>query len=180
MMTFKIYNNMQKSSKNKNIVLIGMPGSGKSTVGPILAQKLHYEHYDLDNVIKGLTGMSPRDIVSSKGREFFLKKQNEAVDVIPTYNTVISTGGGIVYSDGAVEKLKKDGIIFFLDVPLHVLKNREQPGRIYSAANPSALEDIYVERHPLYCRCSDYRIDCSDKDIEDICDQIINIYEAFK
>jgi len=177
MMNCKIIDHSQQKMF-KNIVLTGMPGSGKSTVGPKLAQILNYQHYDIDHIVKDLTGMTPRDIVSSKGREFFLKTQSEAVDALPYCRAVISTGGGIVYSKDAIEKLRKNGIVFFLDVPLEVLKNREQPGRIYSAAKPSSLEEIYAERHPLYSLFSDQKIDCSDKSAEDICTQIVEIYQA--
>lgn len=176
MMICEMHGNTKKSEKN--IVLIGMPGSGKSTAGPRLARMLNYEHYDLDNVIKDLTGLSPKDIVSSKGRDFFLEKQSDAVNAIPHHKAVVSTGGGIIYSEGAIENLKKHGIIFFLDVPLEVLKSREQPGRIYSAIKSSSLEDIYVERRPLYCLCSDYKIECSNKTVEEICAQIVRLYQA--
>ena len=108
-----------------NIILIGFMGSGKSTVGKILAEKLEMKFLDTDLEIEKEQGRSVQDIFSEKGEEYFRKLENEISKKLSTENnTIISTGGGIILNKENIEYLKKDGVVFFLDVAKKTLYKR--------------------------------------------------------
>lgn len=108
-----------------NLILIGFMGSGKSTVGKILAEKLEMKFLDTDLEIEKEQGRSVQDIFSEKGEEYFRKLENEMSKKLSTENnTIISTGGGIILNEENIEYLKKDGVVFFLDVAKKTLYKR--------------------------------------------------------
>ncbi|HBN11528.1 MAG TPA: shikimate kinase, partial [Ruminococcus sp.] len=100
--------------KNKNIILIGMPASGKSTVGVILAKVIKYKFMDTDLVMQNMTGKTLIEIIGEKGMQGFLDFENETVSHVDVSDTVIATGGSVVYGEKAMQHLKKNGIAVYL------------------------------------------------------------------
>lgn len=156
-----------------NLILIGMPGSGKSTVGPYLAKKTGKEYVDTDNIIKAAEGRELRDIVRDEGYERFLELQQSIIMSRRFSNCVISTGGGAVKSSGLMEYLKGTGKVIFLDEDPDVLERRLAPGRRLARAEGQTFRDVYQERRPLYLEYSDVIIRCTGKTVEDIVREII-------
>ena len=99
-----------------NIVLVGMPGVGKSTVGVILAKILGYEFLDVDIVIQQQTGKLLKDIIESDGIEGFIEIENRVNASLDVHNTIIATGGSVVYGKEAMQHLKEIGKVVYLEV----------------------------------------------------------------
>lgn len=156
-----------------NIVLIGMPGAGKSTVGPMLAAKTKMDFIDTDTVIKYKTGKELGDIVGSLGYEEFFKIQEEAVLSIYPVNSVIATGGSVVKSEASMLHLKNDGVVIYLKHDFNEIENRLSPGRKLARASGRSLYDLYKERVPLYEKYADISIDCSNNEADAVVDEIL-------
>lgn len=136
----------------KNIVLIGMPSSGKSTVGVILAKTLGVGFVDTDLLIQQREGRLLQEIINSDGIVHFLDCERDAVLSLDCDNAVIATGGSVVFRDDAMQKLRENGNIVYLDVSLRTvlerLKNIQTRG--VAAQKGETIEDIYKERLSLY------------------------------
>ena len=120
----------------KNIVLIGMPASGKSTVGVILAKTLGIGFVDTDLVIQQRENALLQDIINEKGLQCFLDKERDAILSLECENCVVATGGSVVFRDEAMQKLKRNSVIVFIDVPLKNVKC-DHCERIYHQRFPS-------------------------------------------
>ncbi len=164
---------IQKNSTN-NIVLIGMPGCGKTTTGELLAKLQNYKFIDTDQLIVEKTGKSPRQVVEEYGRDYFLAIQDEVVLSIKQSNCIISTGGGIVHSDAAMRYLKSIGFVLFLDTNYDIIEERMDASRKLVRANGTLLE-LYNERRPLYCKYADATIDCNTVDLQLLCNRILEL-----
>lgn len=164
---------IQKNSTN-NIVLIGMPGCGKTTTGELLANLLDYKFIDTDQLIVDKTGKNPRQVVDEYGRDFFLAIQDEVVLSIKHSNCIIATGGGIVHSDMAMNYLKSIGFVLFLDTKYDIIEERMDASRKLVRTNGSLLE-LYNERRPLYCKYADAIIDCNSVDSQLLCNRILKL-----
>lgn len=164
---------IQKNSTN-NIVLIGMPGCGKTTTGELLANLLDYKFIDTDQLIVDKTGKNPRQVVDEYGRDFFLAIQDEVVLSIKQSNCIIATGGGIVHSDMAMNYLKSIGFVLFLDTKYDIIEERMDASRKLVRTNGSLLE-LYNERRPLYCKYADAIIDCNSVDSQLLCNRILKL-----
>ncbi len=153
----------------KNIVLIGMPSAGKSTVGVIIAKNLGMNFIDTDVLLQTRQGKLLQEILDAEGTEAFLEIEEEAILSIDCGNTVIATGGSAVYSEKAMEYLKRNGLVIYLHVAMETvnirLRNLKTRGVVLSKGQ--TLEDIYRERVPLYEKYADIRLDCSNNSIED-------------
>lgn len=112
-----------QTAKN-NIILTGMPGSGKSTVGVILAKELCMEFIDTDVIIQAEENMSLQEIVDNRGLEELLALEERTVTKLAVTSTVIAPGGSVVLSETAMKSLKKSGIIVFLNVPIEIIIHR--------------------------------------------------------
>jgi shikimate kinase len=156
----------------KNIILIGMPSSGKSTIGKPLSKKLNMQFIDTDHLIFEREKRALRDIVNEDGLERFLQIQEDTILEIEAENHVISTGGSVVYSEKAMEHLKRYGVVIFLDVKIDEISNRLESGRRFARNANQTFEDLYNERLPLYKKYADITIDCSNKGIEHIVKEI--------
>ncbi len=168
--------NPEKTSCPKaynNIILIGMPGTGKSTVGKLLGELLGYDFIDTDQLISRRAGKTPRQLVEEIGRDFFLKVQDAAVLNIGCNNCVIATGGGLVHSNIAMKHLKELGKIIFLNTSYQVIEERMDKTRKLVRSGGS-LQDLYKERIPLYMKYADTVIECDNTDPESICKGIIS------
>ena len=148
-----------------NITLIGMPGSGKSFIGKKLAVKLGYGFIDLDKVMEETYNLPLQQILDKEKERSFLQKQAEDAisHTAAITNTVISPGGSIVYSEGAMEHLQSVSTIVYLEVPFHIIKQRIglKPRGIVGLRNKT-LTELYNERIRLYSKYASLRVDGSN------------------
>ena len=161
-----------------NIVLIGMPASGKSTVGVILAKVLGMNFVDTDLVIQNREDALLYEIIESKGIEGFLKCEEEAVLSLDTDNSIIATGGSVVYSEKGMKHLSENGKVVYLKVGkdelFSRLKNINERGVVLR--DGESLEEMYDERSVLYEKFAEIVIDEANSSIEEtvvkICDSL--------
>lgn len=152
-----------------NIILIGMPGCGKSTVGVLLAKRLGYRYMDVDLLIQEEAGARLFEILRDKGGDFFAALEDRVGASIDASRTVIATGGSMVYGEAAMAHLKRIGKVVYLRVPLAELERRvnnfETRGILMREGQ--TLADIFTERTPLYERYADITVDCNGGDLTD-------------
>ncbi len=163
----RIYKKML--AEKENIVLIGMPASGKSTVGKILSERYGMDFLDTDLLIEEKIGMSISEYFSRFGEEEFRKRESEAIEEATALTScVIATGGGAVLKKRNIENLKKNGKVFFIDRPLGaLLPTKDRP----LALDAEALKKRYEERYEIYCSLADVRIE-ADCDAEKVAERI--------
>ncbi|MZQ86497.1 AAA family ATPase [Paenibacillus sp. 5J-6] len=158
-----------------NIVLIGMSGAGKSTLGVLLAKALGMDFVDTDIVIQQHQGRLLQDIIDHEGIEKFLKIEERIVSALQVNNSIISTGGSVIYSEKAMDMLRQNSQIIYLHVPYEEIKRRliniTTRGIVIRKGN--RLRDVYEERVPLYEKYSTLTIDCFNKDIEQCISEMI-------
>lgn len=152
----------------KNIVLTGMPGVGKSTIGVILAKELGYQFLDSDLLIQQQEKKLLKDIIAEKGVDGFLAVENQVNASIEVERTVIATGGSAVYGKEAMEHFKETGIIVYLKCSYDALEKRlgDLKGRGVVLKDGQTLRDIYEERSVLYEKYADLIIVEDGMDIE--------------
>jgi len=167
---------MMHLMKKSNVVLIGMPGSGKSTVGIVLAKLIRRSFLDTDVLIQTSTGRSLQDIVDSSGYMALRKIEEEVILGIRCRNHVIATGGSAVYSHPAMEYLKTGGVVVFLDVDAATLASRinDFETRGLARRQEQTLIDLYAERLPLYRIHADISVDCGGLTHEEVCVAIMD------
>jgi shikimate kinase len=157
----------------KGVALIGMPGSGKSTVGRLLAQKLGWQFIDLDVLIKEKSGRSHSEILKQDGERALLILEEKYTLDANLEDTVFSPGGSIIYSKAAIEKLKNDTRIFYLDLPFREIVTRLGEGvqdRGIVGLQSKTLEELFEERTAQYRLAAHHVFDChgfSEKMIAD-------------
>ena len=157
-----------------NIILIGMPGCGKSTVGVVLAKETGYAFLDTDLLIQKREGLLLQEIIDYKGLPSFLRIEEEVLLSVDCENTVIATGGSAVYSEAAMAHLKSLGIVVYLNVPEKEIERRLRNlnSRGVAGAKDKTLSQLYAERIPLYEQYADFIIDCSEDDVSRTVDRI--------
>lgn len=143
--------------QKKNIVLIGMPASGKSTQGRMLAARLKYDFIDTDDVIRKMNGCELRDIIREEGLDGFKQREEDAICSVNCQRTVIATGGSAVYSERAMEHLRSIGRIVYLAVDYDTIAARigDPQKRGVAIADGMTLRDLYDERTELYKKYAD-------------------------
>ena len=142
----------------KNIVLIGMPGTGKSVVGRTLAQRLDYTFVDMDDLIVEATGETLPEILREDGLEEFFKIERKIGAELDRSDTVVSTGGSMVLYEEAMAHLKENGVIVWLETPLSHIAERmplNLTDRGIAAPAGMTLRQIYEQREPLYAKYAD-------------------------
>ena len=144
----------------ESIVLIGMPGVGKSTVGVLLAKRLGYDFIDTDIVIQTREGRSLQEIIRAEGARRFRELEEGHVCGISCKACVIATGGSVVYSDRAMQHLRRSGTIVFLDISLERLTSRldDIDARGVVRAPGQTIAELYEERHLLYLKYRDIAV----------------------
>lgn len=144
-----------------NIILVGMPSCGKSTLGRMLAKELGYDFLDTDEVIIRLNGCPLRDILDARGVDGFIRVEEEAVCTVQAQNSVIATGGSVVYSEKAMAHLKAMGKVVYLNLTFEEMDRRlgDLHARGVAIAPGSTLQDLYDERTPLYEKYADITVD---------------------
>ncbi len=158
-----------------NITLIGMPGAGKSTVGVILAKMLSYKFIDTDITIQTVHKTTLQDIVDRFGHLKLRKIEESITCSINTENSVISTGGSVIYSKKAMEHLKSISKIIFLDVDYENLLKRINnfDSRGLAKSRDQTFLDLYRERNVLYKKYAQVTIDCNAVSQENVAHQIM-------
>jgi shikimate kinase len=162
----------------KNIVLIGMPGSGKSTVGIILAKMLARPFLDTDILIQLLEKRSLQDIIDREGHMALREIEERVLLDVKCENHVIATGGSAAYSKRAMLHLKKNALIVFLDASLKTLKSRihNYETRGLAKSPEQSFADLFHERFELYNRYADITIDSNRGSQEEVCQNISALY----
>ncbi len=161
---------MNYIKQDTNLILIGMPGVGKSTVGVLLAKVLNRDFIDTDVVIQSQENRSLQQIIQEAGREKFCELEERYVLHISDENAIIATGGSVVYSDAAMKHLAGNGIVAHLDAPLQLIEKRVQDvgDRGVVMMPGQSLEDLYRERQPLYRRWADITVDTTGLNQEEV------------
>lgn len=151
-----------------NIVLIGMPGVGKSTIGVILAKVLGYQFLDADLVIQEQEGKLLREIIKEAGTDGFIQVENRVNASLNVARTVIATGGSVVYGKEAMEHLKEIGTVVYLKVSFPILEKRlsDIKGRGVVLRDGQTLYDLFMERSPLYEKYADLTISEENLNVE--------------
>jgi len=159
-----------------NVILIGMPGSGKSTVGVILAKLTSRDFVDTDVLIQVSQGRTLQDIVDTTGHMSLRKVEETVLLSLNCRNHVIATGGSAAYSHAAMKHLKSDGVIVFLNVDLPTLASRVRNFNTRGLAKrpDQSFADLFEERFMLYTKHADITVDNSTLTQEEVCERIIN------
>lgn len=159
-----------------NIVLIGMPGSGKSTCGVLAAKALLKNFFDTDLLLQGIEEKRLQDIIDSDGIEYFLNAEEKAILSLNINATVVATGGSVVYSEKAMKHLKNDSTIIYLHLDYDTMVNRINniSTRGVVLKNGSTLKDMYKERLPLYKKYADVILECDGNTVEQTVEAIVN------
>ena len=164
----------------KNLVLIGMMASGKSTFGRILSIKLNYEFYDIDKIIEKETNMQISEIFDKKGENYFRTLEEEiTLKFLNTKNSVISLGGGAFLNSAIRKKTILTSKTFWLNLNSSTLinrinKNNRRP--IAKSLNNKELKNLIMERSKVYDK-ADFKIDCENQSKSNITRKILSLYE---
>ncbi len=163
-----------------NIILIGMPGAGKSTVGVVLAKALGYDFIDSDLLIQAETGKRLFEIINEVGIEGFLKVEDQVNAGIQASRTVIATGGSVIYGEAAMSHLKAIGTVVYIQVDYKSLERRlgNLLKRGVAIRKGNTLRDLYNERVPLYEKYADITVDERGKGIREVVETIEHMLEA--
>ena len=158
-----------------NIVLIGMPASGKSTVGIHLAEKLNINFIDTDDLIEKCEGMKLQEIIDERGNDYFWKVEERILCNLKCNDTVIATGGSAILFPKAIDHLKEIGKIVYLEQSIDLLKMRlsNLDSRGVTLDEGESIESLYNYRVPLYRKYSQTTVKVADKSVEDVVDEII-------
>ena len=175
-------NQIQKSYKmSKNLVLTGMMGVGKSTIGKILAKKLKYNFFDVDKLIESKEKMSINLIFKTKDEKYFRKIEKEiTLPILKRNNSVISMGGGAFLSKSIREESRKNSISFWLDVEIDELtkrlkRTRKRPLLLKKNIN-ATIREIFFKRKKFY-KEADFKIKCDSLKSKEIVKKILDAYD---
>lgn len=163
----------------KNIVLIGMPAVGKSTVGVVVAKRLGYEFVDTDLLIQKQEKRLLKEIIAQEGNDGFLAIENQVNRDLDVENAVIAPGGSIVYCEEAMEHYKKTGTVVYLKVSYETIDRRIQNANSRGVVlkEGQTLKDLYEERVCLFEKYADYTI-CEDGlTIEETIGNVLKLFE---
>ncbi|MBR5451377.1 MAG: shikimate kinase [Clostridia bacterium] len=164
-----------------NVILIGMPGCGKSTVGVLLAKALQLDFIDCDLVIQKTAKMGLQEIINTKGIEEFLKIEEKVLCDSNFADTVVATGGSAVYYPAAMEHLKKGAVTVYISLPYEEIQKRLSNIKTRGVAmqNGQTLKGIYDERRPLYEKYADITIESLGQGVEQTVEQVAKAIKEY-
>ncbi|MBW4845926.1 MAG: shikimate kinase [Lachnospiraceae bacterium] len=167
------------TSKLNNVTLIGMPASGKSTVGVLLAKRLGYSFVDVDIVIQEQEGRLLKDIIAKEGQEGFLTVENRINAGLNVRHSVIAPGGSVIYGKEAMEHLKEISTVVYLKLSYESVEERlgNLVDRGVVLKDGMTLRDLYEERVPYYEKYADITIDENGLDAGKTVDRLRSIME---
>lgn len=170
---------MDIRDKKKNIVLIGMPASGKSTIGVILAKELKYNFLDTDLLIQGETDQTLVEIIEERGLDGFLALEDEMIAGVNAKRCIIATGGSAVFGENAMAHLKENSVIVYLSHRLEVIESRlyNITTRGIAMKPGQTLKDIFDQRQPLYEKYADITIQADGLNTEQTVQLVIKSLE---
>ena len=168
--------------KRKNIILIGMPGCGKSTCGVLLAKIALMDFVDTDLLIQQKEGARLQSIIDTKGIEKFIEIENEVLKSVNMENAVISTGGSAIYSEEGMMHLKENGIVLFIKIDLKTvierIKDFSMRGIVIRKGN--TLEDLLIERTPYYEKYADIVVESTSADASENVEKMLDAIKKYK
>ena len=159
----------------QNVVLIGMPASGKSTCGVIAAKVLLKNFFDTDLLVQGLEQSRLQELIDTRGTDYFFEAEEKAILSLQLEATVIATGGSVIYSEKAMQHLKSLGKVIYLRMSYEKMLERinDLTTRGIVVKKGTTLLDMYNERIPLYEKYADCIIDCDSNTVEETVEEII-------
>ncbi len=162
-----------------NIILIGMPGCGKSTVGVLLAKSLLKSFTDTDLLIQRQEGKELYKIIAEKGKDAFAEIENKVVSQVKAENTVIATGGSVIFGEDAMANLKALGTVIYIKLPLCEIERRVRNIKTRGIVMEpgQTLESIYNERTPLYEKYADLVVPCRRAPLEKTVERLMRALE---
>lgn len=161
--------------KRNNIILIGMPGSGKTTIGTELSEVMGYGYIDSDSVIVAREGKLLCEIIAEKGMETFLDIEGKVNSEIAANRCVIATGGSVIYRDGAMQKLKEMGTVVYLKLSYEIIAKRlgDLKKRGVALKDGFTLKDLYEERTPLYEKYADVVVELHGRSVAESVQEVV-------
>ena len=165
--------------KKNSIVLIGMAGVGKSTVGTLAARDLKYEFIDLDEHIRRKDGKTVQQVIDEGGDKALLKLEKERMRELRLKRRVVAPGGSIIYHADLMDYLKKNTTLVYLADCYDSIEARVEGDRLdrgIVGLKTKSLKQIYDERKPLYAKYADITIDCAGKSWEQIADEVLQVF----
>ena len=159
---------------NKNIILIGMPGAGKSTVGVILAKRLGFDFVDTDLLIQSRCAARLQQIIDTQGLQRFREIEEQTLIDLNVQNSVVATGGSVIYCPKGMEALAGKGIFVYLQVPLTDLEQRlaDMGQRGLVMRKGQTLAHLYQQRVPIYEKYANLTLDCTDLNAEQVAGEL--------
>ncbi len=172
---------IQQEENSMNIVLIGMPGCGKSTVGVLLAKTMRLDFIDCDLIIQKQYGMSLQDIIDTNGLDDFLSKEEAALCRLEAEHSVIATGGSAVYSEKAMRHLKKNAVTVYISLPCDEIKRRltNIKTRGVAMAKGETIESLYEKRCALYRKYADVTLNAQGLQLEETVERVTNLINSY-
>lgn len=163
----------------KNVILIGMPGSGKSTIGILLAEQIGYGYIDSDSVIVAREGKRLNELIAQIGTEGFLDVEAKVNAELCADRCVIATGGSVIYRDKAMRALKEKGVVVYLQLSYAEIDRRlgDLKARGVALKDGFTLKDLYDERTPLYEKYADVIVPLDDKNVEECVKAVMGAIE---
>lgn len=160
--------------QNKGITLLGMPGSGKTTIGKLLANDLRLEFVDLDDLIQKETSISPNEYLEKYGDEKLTELEEKITLALNLNGKVFSPGGSLIYRDEAMKKVKRETTVVYLKVPFDILEKRitNLETRAIVGLKKHGFENLYKQRSPLYQKCADIILSVENED-SDVVEKIL-------
>lgn len=170
---------MKRTKSLDNITLIGMPASGKSTIGVLLAKRLGFSFVDVDIVIQEQEGRLLKEIISDEGQDGFLDVENRVNATLSVHNSVIAPGGSVIYGKEAMEHLKKISTVVYLKLSYEAVEERlgNLTDRGVVLKEGMTLKDLYEERIPYYEEYADITIDETGLDAGGTVDMLRTLLE---
>lgn len=163
----------------KNIIFIGMPASGKSTVGVVVAKRLGYDFIDTDLLIQKQENRLLKEIIADVGNEGFLAIENQVNREVEAEHAVISPGGSVIYCKEAMEHFKEIGTVVYLQVSFETIDARIScaKNRGVVLKEGQTLHDLYEERTKLFEKYADYVVSEEGLSLEDTIDKVLELFE---